>query len=61
MICGLFCTAPTSLASETRAYMVADATTYGADRLWVLLEPIPVDVDSESSPPEDDSDEGLSQ
>ena len=36
--------------------MVADPDTYGADKLWVILEPIPITVDSsepDSSEPED--------
>ena len=40
---------------ETRGLMVADAETYGADRLWCLLKPIPVELDSDSEtsePPE---------
>ena len=38
---------------ETRGLMVAE--TYGADRLWCLLKPIPVELDSNSEtsePPE---------
>ena len=38
---------------ETRGLMVAE--TYGADRLWCLLKPIPVELDSDSEtsePPE---------
>ena len=32
---------------ETRGKMVASAETYGADRLWVVLKPIPIELDSE--------------
>ena len=31
----------------TRGMMVAEAETYGADRLWVLLKPIPIELDSD--------------
>ena len=44
---------------RTRGLFVADAESYGIDRLWVLLEPIPIDCDASSScsdPPEDESD-----
>ena len=38
---------------------MADPNTYGADKLWCVLKPIPVDVDSEddSEPLEDDSED----
>ena len=37
--------------------MVADPDeTYGAEKLWVLLEPIPIDVDGSSPDEDDDSD-----
>ena len=36
---------------ETTSVMVADAETYGAHRLWVLLKPIPVSVDDSDSSP----------
>ena len=40
--------------------MVAEAQTYGADKLWVVLKPIPVELDSDSgsSPPSSDDDQG---
>ena len=41
---------------ETRGTFVADAETYGVDKLWVALEPIPVEVGSSS--PEDSEHEG---
>ena len=46
---------------ETRGVMVAEKATYGADRLWCMLEPIPVelDADSDSDPPPDDEDDEL--
>ena len=28
---------------ETRGAIVATAETYGADKLWVVLKPIPID------------------
>ena len=39
--------------------MVAEAETYGADKLWVVLKPIPIELDSDSesgssSPTDDD-------
>ena len=36
---------------RTRGLFVADAESYGIDRLclWVLLEPIPIDCDASSS------------
>lgn len=41
---------------ETRGLMVADAETYGADRLWCMLKPIPIELDDDdddsSEPPE---------
>ena len=27
--------------------MVADAETYGADRLWCVLKPIPIELDDD--------------
>ena len=52
---------------ETRGLMVADAATYGTDKLWVILKGIPIDLDSDSSEPEtpaesgsDDNDESQS-
>ena len=37
---------------ETQSRMVADPDTYGANKLWVLLRPIPIDLsDNDSSPP----------
>ena len=33
--------------------MVAEAATYGADKLWCVLKPIPVQLDSDSDPEED--------
>ena len=36
--------------------MVAEAATYGTDKLWGILKPIPVELDSSS--PEEDSDDG---
>ena len=43
---------------ETRGLFVADAETYGADKLWVVVEVIPIDVDDDdgSSPHDSDSD-----
>jgi hypothetical protein len=46
---------------ETRGIFVAERETYGASRLWVLMEQIPIDVEDEestsSSPPEDDEED----
>ena len=50
---------------ETRGMIAADPDTYGADRLWCMLRPIPIvldDDDDSSEPPElpttdDDADE----
>jgi hypothetical protein len=39
--------------------MVAEAETYGTDKLWVVLKPIPIELDNDSSPPEDSDDEGM--
>ena len=51
---------------ETCGMIVADPDTYGADRLWCMLKPIPIELDSDddstsSSPPRlpsTDKDEG---
>ena len=53
---------------ETRGMIVADSDTYGADRLWCMLKPIPIELDDDddddddsSAPPElptTDEDEG---
>ena len=32
---------------ETVGHIVADKDTYGADRSWVVLKPIPIELDSE--------------
>ena len=37
--------------------MVAEPETYGTDKLWVILKPIPINVDSDSSPPDDSGEE----
>ena len=45
---------------QTTSLMVADGATYGADKLWVVLKPIPVDLSdssSMSSPPDDSDDD----
>ena len=34
---------------ETRGMFVAEADTYGADKLWVVLKPIPIELDEEGS------------
>jgi hypothetical protein len=39
---------------ETTGQLVADAETYGIDKLWVALKTIPIDVDAETSSPDDD-------
>ena len=39
---------------ETTSVMVADKETYGADKLWVLLKPIPINVGSDSGSPSDE-------
>ena len=42
---------------ETTGILIADAETYGVDKLWVVLRTIPIDVDAEcsgSSPTGDD-------
>ena len=36
---------------ETQSLMIADANTYGADRLWVVLRPLPIEVSDDSSVP----------
>ena len=33
---------------ETRGMFVADAQTYGADKLWCVLKPIPIDFTGDS-------------
>ena len=38
----------------TSGLMIADPETYGAEKLWVLLEPIPIDCNGSST--DDDSD-----
>ena len=45
---------------KTNGRMVAEAQTYGADKLWVVLKPIPVELDSDSgsSLPSSDDDHG---
>ena len=37
----------------------ADPKTYGADTLWVMLKPIPIELsdDDSSEPPDEDMDE----
>ena len=42
---------------ETRGLFVADADTYGASKLWVVVERIPLDVDSSGSSPDDEDDD----
>ena len=42
---------------ETRGLFVAYADTYGASKLWVVVERIPIDVDSSGSSPDDDDDD----
>ena len=51
----------TETFGETRGLMVADAETYGAEKLWCVLKAIPIELDSESDsseppelPPSDD-------
>ncbi len=34
--------------TEETADMVADASTYGVDKLWVVLESIPIELEEES-------------
>ena len=41
----------------TRGMFVADAACYGADRLWVLVQPIPIDLAGSSSGSPSHSDE----
>ena len=36
---------------ETRGMFVAAAETYGTDKLWVVLKPIPIELDEESDSP----------
>ena len=36
---------------ETRGMFVAAAETYGTDKLWVVLKPIPIELDSSPSSP----------
>ena len=31
---------------ETRGMIVADPNTYGADKLWCMLKPIPIELDN---------------
>ena len=38
---------------ETRRVFVADAETYGVNKLWVALRTIPIDVDDDGSSPAD--------
>ena len=42
---------------ETRGMFIAEAETYGAERLWVLVEPIPIELGSSSEPSSDDDDD----
>ena len=44
---------------HTRGVFISDADSYGPDRLWVLVEIKPIDVDSgsSSSPPRDSDDD----
>ena len=41
---------------ETRGMIIADPDTYGADKLWCMLKPIPIELndddDESSQPPE---------
>lgn len=41
---------------KTLGLMVADAETYGSQKLWVLLKPIPIELDSDSPPLDSDDD-----
>ena len=43
------------LHGETSSQMVADANTYGADKLWVLLKAIPVDITADDDEEERES------
>ena len=38
---------------ETNGMFLADAASYGADKLWCLLKPIPIELDGDSSACED--------
>ena len=38
---------------ETHGVFVADAETYGVNKLWVALRTIPIDVDDDGSSPAD--------
>ena len=35
--------------SKTWGHWIADANTYGTDRLWVLIKPIPIDLDEDDA------------
>ena len=39
---------------ETYGMFVADPNTYGADKEWCLLKPIPIALDDSEPPPDDD-------
>ena len=39
---------------ETSAWMCCQEDTYGSDKLWCLLKPISIDLDSSDSEPEPD-------
>ena len=41
---------------ETRGLFVADAETYGVNKLWVALRTIPIDVDGSDYDNNDDND-----
>ena len=44
---------------DTRGLMVAYLETYGADKLWVVLKPIPIALyDDDDDEPDDSSDDG---
>ena len=32
--------------------ITADPSTYGVEKLWCMLRPIPIELDDESEPPE---------
>ena len=42
---------------ETRGKIVAAAETYGINKLWVMLEPIPIELGGSSPSEHDDSDD----
>ena len=44
---------PARLVCRVAALVVGEAGTYGADRLWCLLKPIPVKLDSDDSDEDD--------